>query len=267
MMLEMLRESARFLFEIDPLVRLTARRSRMTLAKTPETSIRLKRLGANRIEVFGESAISQGELDHFFQKHTQESKPIKFISVGRFLPWKGFSLGIQAFAMALQGPGHKQLKDAEYWLVGDGPEFHRLQGLTNKLGIAPNVKFWGRLSREDTMRQLVECQVLVHPSLHDSGGWACLEGMAAGKPVICLDLGGPATQVTEKSGFKVIPGSPAQVIHDISAIMAQLAKDPILLKQKEESARSHIASEYLWDQKRDSLGTLYREILEGRNTG
>jgi hypothetical protein len=44
--------------------------------------------------------------------------------------------------------------------------------------------------------------------------------------------------------------------------MAQLTKDPILLKQKEESARDLIASEFLWDQKRDSLSVLYKGIIE-----
>jgi glycosyltransferase involved in cell wall biosynthesis len=184
----------------------------MTLAKSPETSLRLVRLGAKRVKVFGESAISCEELDWLTQKLRTEPElqSIKFISIGRFMPWKGFALGLEGFAMALQKAHEKELIDAEYWLVGNGPEFRRLRSLSDNLGIAPYVKFWGRLSREDTMTKLVECQVLVHPSLHDSGGWVCLEAMAAGKPVICLDLGGPATQVTDKTGYKVFPGNPAR---------------------------------------------------------
>ena len=50
--------------------------------------------------------------------------------------------------------------------------------------------------------------MLIHPSLHDSGGWVCLEAMAAGRPVICLDLGGPGLQVTEKTGIKVKASTP-----------------------------------------------------------
>ena len=116
------------------------------------------------------------------------------------------------------------------------------------------------------MRKLVECQVLVHPSLHDSGGWVCLEAMAAGKPVICLDLGGPATQVTDKTGIKVFPGNPAQVIRDIVTAMVQLASDSNLRKQKEESARDLIASEYLWDRKGDLLSLLYKQVIETKES-
>jgi glycosyltransferase involved in cell wall biosynthesis len=264
LIVEVFRELARLVFENDPFVRLTVRRSRMTLAKSPETSLRLVRLGAKKVKVFGESAISSEELDWFAQKLRKEPElqSIKFISMGRFLPWKGFALGLQGFAMALQKAHEKELIHAEYWLVGNGPEFRRLRSLSDNLGIAPYVKFWGRLSREDTMKKLVECQVLVHPSLHDSGGWVCLEAMAAGKPVICLDLGGPATQVTDKTGIKVPPGNPAQVIRDIGAAMAQLASDSKLRKQKEESARDLIASEYLWDRKRDLLSLIYKQVTE-----
>ena len=258
-LLEILRELARFLFEIDPLVRVTAKRSRIILSKTLETSVHLKRLGAASVQIFGESAISDEELGRFSESRSQEVQYIKMISIGRVLPWKGFSLGIQAFATALQRC--EELNGAEYWVVGDGPDRERLLGLSNKLGIASRVKFWGALPREKTIQMLLECDVLVHPSLHDSGGWVCLEAMAAGKPVICLDLGGPATQVTENAGFRVFPGSRTQVISDITNIMTQLAKNPALLRQKGISARSLIASEFLWDHKRDSLNTLYKKVL------
>jgi glycosyltransferase involved in cell wall biosynthesis len=267
MMAEMLRETARFLLETDPSVRLTVKRTCMTLAKTEETRVHLKRLGSNRVKVFGESAISTEELSQLSQlsqnlKKEHATEQITFISIGRFLHWKGFSLGLRAFAMALQGSGQQGLKNAEYWLVGDGPEFRRLQDLVNKLGIASSVKFWGRLSREETMKKLVACHVLVHPSLHDSGGWVCLEAMAAGKPVVCLDLGGPATQVTHETGFKIFPGNPAQVIREIGAAMVQLANDSTLRKHQKESARELIASEYLWDRKREFFGLLYKEVLQ-----
>jgi glycosyltransferase involved in cell wall biosynthesis len=264
LIVEIFRELARLMFENDPFVRLTVRRSCMTLAKSPETSVRLVRLGVKKVKVFGESAISSEELDWFAQKLRKEPElqSIKFISMGRFLPHKGFALGLQGFAMALHEAHEKELIDAEYWLVGNGPEFRRLRNLSNNLGIAPYVKFWGRLSREDTMKKLVECHVLVHPSLHDSGGWVCLEAMAAGKPVICLDLGGPATQVTDKTGFKVFPGDPAQVIRDIGAAMARLASDRNLRKLMETSATDLIASEYLWDRKRDLLSLIYKQVTE-----
>lgn len=268
MIAEIFRESARFLSKFDPFVRLTAKRSVVALTKTPETSIRVKNLGARNVKIHGESAISTQEWAWFTTGIKQDACHIsfRFISIGNFYSLKGFALGLKAFAMARQELRQTELRNAEYWLVGDGAEFFRLKTMTDKLGISPYVKFWGRLSRQDTMKKLLECQVLVHPSLHDSGGWVCLEAMAAGKPVICLDLGGPATQVTDKTGFKVFPGNPGQVTRDIGIAMVKLASDNKLRKQMEESARDRIASEYLWDRKRDFLAQLYRQILETKES-
>ena len=60
--------------------------------------------------------------------------------MGRLLHWKGFHLGLRAFAQA-------NLPNTEYWIVGDGPQWHHLQTLASDLGIAKKVKFWGRLPR------------------------------------------------------------------------------------------------------------------------
>ena len=64
--------------------------------------------------------------------------PVRFISMGRFLHWKGYHLAVRAFSQA-------NLPDAEYWLLGDGPERKRLEAHAQDLGIASQVKFWGRL--------------------------------------------------------------------------------------------------------------------------
>jgi len=44
-----------------------------------------------------------------------------------------------------------------------------------------------------------ESDVLVFPSLHDSGGWSAAEGAACGLPVVCLDLGGVQTMAGENA--------------------------------------------------------------------
>ena len=42
---------------------------------------------------------------------------------------------------------------------------------------------FGRLPRSKVLQNLAECDVLVYPSLHGSGGWVCLEAMAAGPAI------------------------------------------------------------------------------------
>lgn len=243
---EALRSLTRWLGELDPLVRRAARRATIALATTPETSARLKRLGAKRVEVMGESALPEDEMVLLGSILAPSTRPVRFLSLGRLLHLKGFHLGMMAFAQSA-------LQDAEYWIVGDGPERKRLERLAKRLGVADRVRLFNRLPRREVLRLLGQCHVLVHPSLHDSGGWVCLEAMAAGRPVICLDLGGPAVQVTEESGIKVPSRSPSQVVSDLAAAMQMLASDPDLRARMGETGRRRVEEHFLWPVKADSL--------------
>ena len=238
---EAARTLARFLGEFDPLVRLTAQRAAVALATTPETAKRLARLGAARIEVMSQVALSEEEIDALGELPPPESGPIRFLSVGRLLAWKGFHLGIVAFARS-------GLEGAEYWIVGDGPERRRLEALARRLGVAGRVRFWGTLPRQEVLRLLARVHALVHPSLHDSGGWVCLEAMAAGRPVICLNLGGPGVQVTEEAGFKVPASGFSQALEGLARSMREVARawetgdwDP-----KSTLARNRVSEAFSW---------------------
>ncbi|QYO68586.1 glycosyltransferase [Leptolyngbya sp. 7M] len=193
---ETLREASRRLGELDPFVHLTARRSCIAWATTEETAKRLHRIGAQQVQVLSQVGLNEAEISVLTDYASSESLPIRFISIGRLLHWKGFHLGLQAFAQA------NLPIEAEYWIVGEGPENQPLQELAQTLGVAHQVKFWNRLPRAETLQHLGTCLALVHPSLHDSGGLVCLEAMAAGCPVICLDLGGPSVQVTADTKFE-----------------------------------------------------------------
>lgn len=251
---EVLRDVAHWVGELDPFVHLTARRSTLALATTEETAERLRQLKAKNVQVFSQLGLLKEELDLLSQYPVPEENPVRFISIGRLLHWKGFHLGLRAFAAA-------QLEQAEYWIVGDGPEQERLQLLTEDLGITTQVKFWGGLAREEALSQLGQCHVLSHPSLHDSGGLVCLEAMAAGRPVICLDLGGPATQVTEETGFKISAVTPEQAVQDLAEAMTRLANDPQLRTRMGQAAQRRVSEVYHWDGKGRLFAQFYEEIV------
>jgi glycosyltransferase involved in cell wall biosynthesis len=150
-----------------------------------------------------------------------------------------------------------------YWIVGDGSDEKRLKALAGRLGVADRVKFWGRLQRNETLDRLSECDVLVHPSLHESGGMVCLEAMAAGRPVICLDLGGPALQVTDDVGVRVPGRQRDQAVKGIAGAMAALARAPERRKMMGQAGRARVVSrEYSWDNKVEIYESVYREALD-----
>ena len=93
--------------ELDPFVRLTARRSVISKVTTKDTAERVSLLGANKIEIVSEASLSETEINTLNQLPVPKPEPIRFISMGRLLHWKGFHLGLRAFAQT-------GLKNAEY---------------------------------------------------------------------------------------------------------------------------------------------------------
>jgi glycosyltransferase involved in cell wall biosynthesis len=117
------------------------------------------------------------------------------------------------------------------------------------------------------VEKLRYCDVLIHPSLHDSGGWVCLEAMATGRPVICFDLGGPALQVTPETGIKVPALSPEQAVHDLDVAMERLACDSGLRSRMALAGRRRVREQFNWELKGKQLASLYNEVVNPHVAG
>lgn len=255
---ELSRDLARRLGETDPSVKVTARRAAAALAATHQTEARLQILGCRNVSQFSQVGLPQDEIRRLDSVPFHQDSPFRLVSVGNLLHWKGFKLGLCAFARF-----RSRLEASQYWIIGDGPERKALARAAGELGVAASVTFWGAIPRQQVLERLRECDVLVHPSLHDSGGWVCLEAMAAARPVVCLDLGGPALQVTEETGIRVPAVSPEQVVTDLADAVERLAKDPTLRARMGNAARQRVREHFDWDQKGAFMMGIYESVRNG----
>jgi glycosyltransferase involved in cell wall biosynthesis len=253
---EAVRGFARSLGELSPLVRVAARRAAIAFAATPETAARLQALGCKNVRVLAEGALSEQEILKLRAIPPSASGPFCVASVGRLLHWKGFELGLRAFARF-----HARVPDAQYWLFGDGPERQRLERLATELGVQKNVVFWGNVPRNRLFEKFADCDVLLFPSFHDTGGSVTLEAMSAGRPVICLDLGGPALRVTDATGIKVAAINPEQTIADLSSALLQLHADPIHRAQLAQAGRRRVEQEFNSERRAEKLARIYEGLL------
>jgi glycosyltransferase involved in cell wall biosynthesis len=252
---EILRDLARSLGQLDPFVRLAAKRAALGIATTAETAVHLRGLGCRKVTVLSQVGLPPEEIAQLGALAARQSNPFRLVSIGNLLHLKGFELSLRGFARF-----QSRIPAAEYWIIGDGPERKRLEKLAHNLGLASKVRFWGTIPRHEVLEKLADCDVLVHPSLHDSGGWVCLEAMAAGRPVVCLDLGGPALQVTEDTGIKVAATSPEQVVQDLAAALYKLASDPELRARLSLGARQWVEEHFDWDKKGLFMVKLYQSL-------
>jgi glycosyltransferase involved in cell wall biosynthesis len=255
---EILRYCRRTLGELDPVVRRAGRRAGAGLATTEQTGTRMRELGCRNVSVLSNCGLPTEELARLMAIPHREAKPFRVLTVGRLLHWKGVEFALRAF-----GRFHERFGEAEYWFIGEGPERKSLEQLTRELGLEKAVSFLGQLPRKETLSKYFECNVLLFPSFHDSGGWVCLEAMAAGRPVVCLDLGGPGQQVTPDTGIKVSASTPEQVVADLATALERLASDSFSCQRLGASGRSRVERDFSWERKGEHIAALYARLASG----
>lgn len=198
------------------------------LAATPVTARALRGLGlAERISVMPQSATGGDGIERYVASHSPRSRTfdgtLRLASACRLIPWKAMDLAIEAVSLAVRNGLRVELT-----VLDEGPERRRLEKLVDGLGMSSHVRFVGRLPYlsdvYDTMRGV---DALIHPAVHEAFGQACLESLALGVPVVCLNWGGPGLIVDETCGFRIEPGNRRETVEryrdalvDLSARLA-----------------------------------------------
>ena len=92
-----------------------------------------------------------------------------------------------------------------------------------------------------------------------------VEAMAAGKPVICMDLAGPGLHVTEECGIKIPAHSPDEAIELMAQGLEKLYQDMELRAKMGQAGRTRAEQVYVWDHLADRLSEIYRGVLGARS--
>ena len=259
-LIEAARDGARNFCEQTSALRDTARAATIAIGVTRETCAALKRLGANRVEQMPQLALTDADLAQFAALPAPPPGPLRAICIGRHVHWKGFHLAIRAFAQFA-----KKNADAELWLVNDGPFRRELEKTAAQTGAGGRVKFLGTLPKySDVLERLGRSHVLLHPALHEGFGNVCMEAMAASRPVACLDIGGPASQITPETGFAAPATNPAEAVAALANFLEKIDRDRTLLATMSAAARAHVQKNYTMRKVNETMGNYYREAVATR---
>lgn len=251
---DLIRDAWTLIAKMDPWVRQTYRQATRIFVATPDSLALVPKFARARAQV--QLAIA---FEPTAQRQHRSAAPrngLKLLYVGRFLGLKGMDLGFAAFAMLARAHPESRLT-----LVGSGPEEARWRRQAERFGIADKVEWIAWLPREEVEALYAQYDVLLFPSLHDSGGLVILEAMSAGLPVICLDLGGPGVIVDETCGIKI-------EAHGRSRPQVEIALGEALLRLAgDESFRMHLGAgaisrsgNYTWSRLFDAV---YGKLING----
>ncbi|CAN6558285.1 unnamed protein product [Malus baccata var. baccata] len=177
---------------------------------------------------------------------------LNFLSINRFERKKNIDLAISAFALlrtlegdVLQGP---DLAEASLTIAGgfdnrlrENVEYlEELRSLAEKEGVSSQVNFITSCSTAERNALLSQCLCVLYTPKDEHFGIVPLEAMAAHKPVIACNSGGPVETVKNgETGF-LCDCDP----REFSLAMAKLIKDPQMAQRMGIEARRHVTESF-----------------------
>lgn len=251
---ERIRSFGQWMFRHDPFFILSQSRASVILACNREALEGVPRRWRPKVELLSINGIAAHELAPP-EPYARGAK-FKVLSAGRLIPLKGFDIALQAFAAFV-----RKCPVAEMTIVGDGPERVRLQGLIRDLCLEGSACIERWMPRERLLGTMRSCDVFLFASLRDGGGLVIVEAMAAGKPIICLDLGGPGLHVNEDCGFKIAAHDPDQAVADLADALERLWRDPGLSLKLGQGALARARRVYDWDHVSERILAAYEKAL------
>lgn len=134
------------------------------------------------------------------------------VSVGRFVPKKGFDVLVTAWADVVRA-----VPEARLTIVGDGPERAAVEALARTLGVTGSVNFLGARPNDEVLEIIAAADVFtlacVVPPDGDSDALPVVlrEAMARARPVVTTDVAGVPEALDASCGW-IVPPSDATAL-------------------------------------------------------
>lgn len=228
----------------DPFLWAAYARATLILTKTEDTRQALPWPFRYRAIVYPEIGI---DAPANIQPTTrQPGEPLRVLFAGRLLGWKGAHLAIRAIAQVMD-----QGVPIEFTLLGKGPFEAELRRVARVVGIHDRIRWISQLRQQELFELYRTMHCFLFPSLHDSSGNVVLEAQANGLPVVCLDLGGPATLVTAETAIVVGTNNQdeAGVTRALASALRQLAEDENRRHAMASAALINVRETMAWEDR------------------
>ncbi|CAL0310681.1 unnamed protein product [Lupinus luteus] len=176
---------------------------------------------------------------------------MNFLSINRFERKKNIELAISAFALLHSPEGvlkHQDLTNASLTIAGgfdkrlkENVEYlEELKDLAEKEGVSNKIRFVVSCSTAERNALLSECQCVLYTPKDEHFGIVPLEAMAAYKPVIACNSGGPVESI--KNGVTGFLCNPTP--QDFSLAMTRFIEDSQFAERMGREARRHVVESF-----------------------
>jgi len=166
----------------------------------------------------------------------KKAKNPVIVYFGRLMRYKNLDTLMRIFTEVI-----KQLPEAELWIAGTGETEAELRELAKKLNIENKVRFFGRVSDEDSAKILKSAWVFATCSKLEGWGITVLEGAACGTPAVAYNVSGLKESVQDNQ-----TGLLAEDDADFADKLRILLRDKKLREKLSKQAIAY-AKKFTWD--------------------
>jgi rhamnosyl/mannosyltransferase len=155
----------------------------------------------------------------------------------------------------------RELPNARLVVVGTGMMERAWRARAQELGVAERIEFAGDVPDTQLPGYFAACDIFVLPSSERSEAFGIvqLEAMAAGKPVVCTELGTGTSfvNVDGETGLVV----PARDAPALASAIQKLSDDPGLRARMGAAGRARVRAEFTREKMVARVMQVYAEVL------
>ncbi|MCP9627186.1 glycosyltransferase [Rhodopseudomonas palustris] len=206
---------------------------------------------------FGVDTSEWTNIDDALQRRIADLRrdhPRLIVAMGRLVPYKGFSVLLQAL----------QQIDGEVVIIGEGAERDNLQRLAELLGVADRLRLPGFLPRDEVKAYFHAARLFTLPSVTvaEAFGLVQIEAMAVGLPIVNTALP-TAVPTIARDGLEGLT-VPVNDAPRLAAAINRLLDDPVLAGALGDAGRRRVAAEYEQSVFRANVRQVYENAVESR---
>lgn len=201
---------------------------------------------------------SVATTDYYTEKTTEKNQ-FTVISVGRFVPLKGFDLTIMSFIQFIESLSEAEKEKCKLILVGTGPEKKLYQKLISEHNASKYIEIIEWIDRIELMKKYEESSAFLFPS-HEGAGMVVPEALSFGLPVICLDNEGPGEFINSQSGFAIPKLNYDNTVNELKNALLKLFHNKTLRSKMSEEARKLYLEKFTWESRGNKLKEIYNQL-------
>ena len=193
------------------------------------------------------------DLNVFYPDSNIQKIPFKLVTVASAdVPLKGLDYLLKALSDLAE-----VYPDISLSIIGEQKKGGHTERLIKKLNLEKRVNFFSNLTQEDLRKTYCEAELAIIPSLYEGFGFAAIEAMACGVPLISSS-GGALPEVIKDTGIIIPPKNVKEIYNSIDFLFSS----PHSAKELAKKGLLRANSKFSWAAIAKQLEKVYYKEIE-----